>query len=141
MESMYLYSPSTRGFYPRVLQPDFVEAGTWPNDLVEVADEDYERLMRVPSDGLVIVSGENGYPETSAPPPLSADETKARNVSIRDSLLATAALRIAPLQDAIELELASQGESEFLLAWRRYRVDVNRVDVMVANPSWPPPPQ
>ncbi|EAO0099756.1 tail fiber assembly protein [Salmonella enterica] len=57
-----------------------------------------------------------------------AEGTKSR-------LLLIASGKIAPLQDAVDLDEATDKEKASLLAWRKYRVLVNRVDT--TNPDWP----
>ncbi|EAN4013524.1 phage tail protein, partial [Salmonella enterica] len=46
--------------------------------------------------------------------------------------------KIAPLQDAVDLDEATDKEKASLLAWRKYRVQVNRVDTL--KPVWPEKP-
>jgi len=61
----------------------------------------------------------------------------------RDSLLAVAGLRIAPLQDAVDLGSATDTDMANLKLWRQYRVAVNRVSEQAGFPAtidWPAPP-
>lgn len=44
----------------------------------------------------------------------------------RDRLLFIAALRIAPLQDAVDLDDATVADEKLLRAWKEYRVALNR---------------
>ncbi|EKA7488566.1 tail fiber assembly protein [Salmonella enterica] len=60
-----------------------------------------------------------------------AEETKSR-------LLQMASEKIAPLQDAVDLEIATDDEKARLDEWKKYRVRVNRVDT--SNPAWPEKP-
>ncbi|EKS3671600.1 tail fiber assembly protein [Salmonella enterica] len=60
-----------------------------------------------------------------------AEETK-------NNLLQMATEKIAPLQDAVDLGEATDDEKARLLAWKKYRVQVNRVDI--SNPDWPQKP-
>ncbi|ECI4313920.1 phage tail protein, partial [Salmonella enterica subsp. salamae] len=60
-----------------------------------------------------------------------AEETKKQ-------LLQLATDKIAPLQDAVDLDEATDEEKARLLAWKKYRVQVNRVDT--TNPVWPEQP-
>nr|ELY4432273.1 tail fiber assembly protein [Cronobacter sakazakii] len=56
-------------------------------------------------------------------------------------LLQEATQAIAPLQDAVELEMASEGEVAQLAAWKKYRVLLNRVDTTTApDIAWPEMP-
>jgi hypothetical protein len=61
----------------------------------------------------------------------------------RDARLGLAALRIAPLQDAVDLGVATDIEAAQLLAWKGYRVDLNRITAQEGYPGavvWPEPP-
>lgn len=61
----------------------------------------------------------------------------------RDDLLKIAALRIAPLQDAVDLGKASTEESARLLLWKEYRVDLGRIAEQSGFPEavvWPESP-
>lgn len=71
--------------------------------------------------------------------PLPA-EILAANTGIRDALLTTATAAIAPLQDAVDLDMATDSDTASLKAWKTYRVLVNRVDLTLAEPVWPASP-
>lgn len=58
----------------------------------------------------------------------------------RDRLLALAALRIASLQDAVDLDDATAAEVALLKLWKQYRVAVNRTDLTQNPPAWPVAP-
>ena len=54
-------------------------------------------------------------------------------------MIATSA--IAPLQDAVDLDMATEDESEALIAWKKYRVMLNRINPEDAqNIIWPESP-
>ncbi|EDQ9665828.1 TPA: tail fiber assembly protein [Salmonella enterica] len=57
---------------------------------------------------------------------------------IQKSFLQIASEKIVPLQDAVDLGEATDDEKARLLAWKKYRVQVNRVDT--SNPVWPEQP-
>lgn len=53
-----------------------------------------------------------------------------------------ASIAIAPLQDAIDLGIATDKELKQLNAWKQYRVDLNRIDTANApDIAWPEKPQ
>ncbi len=61
----------------------------------------------------------------------------------RDRLLVVAGLRIAPLQDAMDLGDALKDEETELKAWKQYRVALNRVQLQPGFPAaidWPSEP-
>ncbi|PTA84185.1 phage tail protein, partial [Kluyvera sp. Nf5] len=85
---------------------------------------------RVDNTGNWVYDGEKIIPRVYTPQEL---QTQAESQKTR--LLADIATRIAPLQDAVELGIASDEEVETLTALKKYRVLVNRVDP--AAPVWP----
>ena len=63
-----------------------------------------------------------------------AEETK-------NNLMQVASEHIAPLQDAADLEIATEEETSLLEAWKKYRVLLNRVDTSTApDIEWPTNP-
>ena len=63
-----------------------------------------------------------------------AEETK-------NSLMQVASEHISPLQDAVDLEIATEEETSLLAVWKTYRVLLNRVDTSVApDIEWPVSP-
>ncbi|WP_148873195.1 tail fiber assembly protein, partial [Serratia marcescens] len=57
-------------------------------------------------------------------------------------LLQTANEHIAPLQDAVDLGIADEAEEAALLAWKKYRVLLYRVDTAAApDIDWPVTPE
>lgn len=71
------------------------------------------------------------------------EELAEESMTKRDRLLTLAALRIAPLQDAVDLNKASAGDVVKLNLWKQYRVDVNRIDEQEDFPEiviWPDEP-
>ncbi|WP_420489102.1 tail fiber assembly protein [Lelliottia amnigena] len=83
-------------------------------------------------------SGVFGKIAEYVPPPIDyvgqADAEKAQRLN-------DATIAIAPLQDAVDLGIATEDEIAQLNAWKNYRVEVNRVDTSAApNISWPIPP-
>ncbi|WP_063657587.1 tail fiber assembly protein [Candidatus Arsenophonus triatominarum] len=60
---------------------------------------------------------------------------------IKQQKLYDATREIAPLQDAVDLEMATEDEKKRLIAWKKYRVFVNRTDVSTApDIDWPKKP-
>lgn len=59
----------------------------------------------------------------------------------KDSLLTFATSKIGPLQDAVDLGIATDAETALLLAWKKYRVLINRIKPDDASDiSWPEQP-
>ena len=61
----------------------------------------------------------------------------------RDNLLSIAAIRIAPLQDTVDLGDVTAADEASLKKWKQYRIAVNRVSEQAKYPktiNWPVPP-
>lgn len=85
----------------------------------------------------------DGPPPAPVPPPKTDAEILADACRIRDELLSVAAIRIAPLQDAVDLDDASDTDMASLKSWKQYRVSVNRISDQPEYPKtidWPATP-
>ncbi|HCT6410988.1 TPA: tail fiber assembly protein [Citrobacter freundii] len=59
----------------------------------------------------------------------------------KESLMSLATLKIAPLQDAVDIDIATETETALLLAWKKYRVLLNRINPDEApDINWPDMP-
>lgn len=105
----------------------------------------YAQLVPVP-EGMTVQQGDTysdgvfgPAPPPAPPPPPTAAEVKTE----RDRRLAEAAIRIAPLQDAVDLGEATAEEEQLLIEWKQYRITVNRVTLQSGYPAavvWPTRP-
>ena len=135
---MLFYSASSRGFF------DDSIAAELPQDAVEISQELHRQMLDGEQSGMVISPGEDGFPHLTEAPPPSNDDLARHVLLERDARLGIAAIRIAPLQDAVDLGKASDTEVASLKAWKGYRVDLNRVtdqDGFPGNVDWPSPPE
>lgn len=74
-------------------------------------------------------------------PPVSKEQLIAEAEQQKQSLLVEANNSIAPLQDAVELGMATEAEAAALQEWKKYRVLLNRVDTSTApDIGWPENP-
>ena len=66
----------------------------------------------------------------------------AKATVTKAELVKSAAEKIEPLQDAVELDIATNEEKSRYDAWRKYRVLLTRVDTSIApDINWPDPPE
>lgn len=132
------YSSQTNGFYDPAINGNDI-----PADAVEITSDRYDELLAAQSDGQLIVPGENGKPTLEPHPAPTQAQLIASAIQTRDELLRTAAIRIAPLQDAVDIGEATTAEEQQLLAWKRYRVALNRITEQPGFPTvieWPETP-
>ncbi|WP_434728748.1 tail fiber assembly protein [Pseudomonas soli] len=113
-------------------------------DSIQITTEQYREAIAGMCDGLTvsIKDGALSLVSSAAPEelPPTDDELRVAALARRDQLLAVAALRIAPLQDAADLGAPTETEAEALVAWKQYRVDLNRIEQQDGYPvaiAWP----
>jgi len=72
----------------------------------------------------------------------TSDELIEQATAKRNALLAEANTAITPLQDAVDVDDATDDELAALKAWKKYRVALNRLDLSTApDITWPEVPQ
>ncbi|MDI9801768.1 tail fiber assembly protein [Citrobacter koseri] len=141
MGKMY-FSPSNCGFYPEEFRKDYEASATgWPEDALEIPYELYESLLAEQQENKVIVAGDNGYPVLQHIEGPTSSQLKEIADENKQVLMMEAAEMIAPLQDAVDLDIATEDETSQWLAWKKYRVLLNRVDTSKAPEiDWPEKP-
>jgi hypothetical protein len=109
-----------------------------------------DNVSAIPAEGgglTFIVDGEalpGPYPATLeptddiTPPPYVP--TAAENAAMRDTLVRSATDKIAPLQDMVEFEMASDADVALLKVWKLYRINLSRLDLHVVPVDWPEMP-
>ena len=133
------YSAARNAFYPEAYRDNYTNSvAGWPDDAVAVGEGVYQFLIQRVADGKIIIADDNGYPVLAERPPLTSEQLMAQAEEERKRLLALAAEKIAPLQDAADFDMATDDEKNALTAWRKYRVLLNRVDP--AASVWPEMP-
>ncbi|HBN7280831.1 TPA: tail fiber assembly protein [Escherichia coli] len=127
------FSSSNNGFYNEDINGDSI-----PEDCVKITEGEWVLLMEGQSNGKVISSDEKGWPILVNPPELTQEQLMTEAENNKNNLLDIAAREIAPLQDAVDLEDATNEEVSKLKEWRQYRVALNRIDLSSAPAiEWP----
>ncbi|KNZ88427.1 tail fiber assembly protein, partial [Morganella morganii] len=74
-------------------------------------------------------------------PPVTKEQRIQQAEAQKQFLLAESNVAIAPLQDAVDLDMATPEEESLLKEWKKYRVMLNRVDTSTApDITWPVKP-
>ncbi|RRZ90938.1 tail fiber assembly protein [Erwinia sp. 198] len=138
----YFYSKKTNGFYPEIMKADYESSPDgWPDDAVVVSEESYNKLYEGQAHGKIITADNDGNPILIDPPGPTTGQLIALAEEQRGNLLAEATIAIAPLQDAVELDEATDEEKVQLAAWKKYRILLNRLNVNTApDIIWPEKP-
>lgn len=122
-----------------------VKGGSVINTVVWDGESDW-----VPDDGEAVVMPDGvgigwiyaaGQFSTPSVPGKSHEERVTAAEAEKQSLLNGATATIAPIQDAVDLGIATPDEVTQLTAWKTYRVLLNRVDTSTApDIDWPEMP-
>ncbi|WP_048797122.1 MULTISPECIES: hypothetical protein [Serratia] len=56
------FSPSTLGFYPEIFKPIYEGKKSWPSDVIELTDDEYEQFNQSPPQGKQIGADVDGRP-------------------------------------------------------------------------------
>ncbi|MCC8460165.1 tail fiber assembly protein [Photorhabdus aegyptia] len=140
---MYYYSAKTNAFYPIELQQNYIASGSLPDDIIEVDFDIYqEYAANNAPEGKYRIAGQNGLPEWTDIPPPTKEELQQYVESKKQQLIMEASQQMAPLQDAVDLGIATKEEEAALLGWKKYRVMLNRIDISQApGIEWPEQPK
>ncbi|CCP02979.1 putative tail fiber assembly protein [Erwinia amylovora Ea644] len=126
----FKYSPSTNGFYGS----DFDYGDNMPKDAFDITVEHYNYLMNGQSNGKIITPSGSELPILTDPVVDYISEADVRKKTLMDEI----SQKISVLQDAVELDMATEEEKDRLLEWKKYRVRLNRVYTSKApDIEWP----
>lgn len=132
---MKKYSASSNSFYDTAINTDI------PEDAVDMTDDEWAAMLDGQAAGQIIEAGSDGKPMLTERV-LTAGEITAQTEAKKRGLRAVADSTITPLQDAADLDIATEAETAALAAWKQYRVLLNRVDTSTApDISWPVQPE
>ncbi|MFL1501164.1 tail fiber assembly protein [Pseudomonas sp. O64] len=123
----YYLDPNTQEVY--AYEPEVIaeESPSWQEQFVLLDDK-----------GLAKIRAAQALANAPTPEQILVGATAQR-----DNLLAIAAIRIAPLQDTVDLGNATAADEASLKKWKQYRIAVNRVSEQAKYPktiNWPVPP-
>ncbi|MEX6250087.1 tail fiber assembly protein [Providencia hangzhouensis] len=116
----------------------------WYSDEVHVKEDIPKLAMQVSDDvWLDAVSANANFYDKNSNTFMIRDKPKTKEQEVEDAierksyLLLEANEAIAPLQDAVDLNMATDTEIGLLAAWKEHRVLVNRTDTSLApNIEW-----
>ncbi|MGX4894864.1 tail fiber assembly protein [Enterobacter roggenkampii] len=125
MNEQYYYSYSAKGFF--WLGEDELKGNDIPADLIPVSEEEHAAMFLGQERGKYINHTPDG-PVLVDQPDYSPEELIAQAESKKSQLMQMANAEVAPLQDAVDLDIATGDEQALLLKWKKYRVLLNRVN-------------
>ncbi|MFH2376214.1 tail fiber assembly protein [Hafnia paralvei] len=110
----------------------------YPENLsvAEIGKRDVPKNFPERLDGNWIFDGKKIVPRV-----ITAQEVIDQAEEKRAELMGIANQKIAPLQDAVDLDMATNEERALLTGWKKYRVELNRIDTNAApDIDWPEVP-
>ena len=132
---MKKYSPSNNAFYDTVINREI------PDDAIDITEQAWADLLAGQAKGKLIACGVDLRPCLTEQPLPTADELIRQAEDKRSRLRTEADTIIQPLQDANDLGIATDDEASQLIAWKKYRVMLMRVNTEDAeNIIWPEQP-
>lgn len=136
----YYYSASTNSFYPVAIEQDYIDAGTFPHDAKLIGNAVFDEFSQN-KEGKYRIAGRNDEPVWKNIPPKTKDEMVIEADQIKRSLIAESSAEIAPLQYAVDLNIATAEEVLRLTKLKEYSVLLSRVDTSAAlDIEWPSVP-
>lgn len=132
MEQVY-FSAGILGYIPAAWKDDGTYTdGSWPKDAVLLTDDEAAEFWKQnPPDGKSLGS-RDGRPAWVDIPPRSKEELISEAAYRKAALLGTASTMISTLQDAVDLDMATDQEVADLKSWKVYRVLLSRIDTSTA---------
>ena len=115
------YSPSTNGLYP----DGELYGAHLPSDAIVLSLSQYQGLIEGQASGKVITPNGSEVPYLSEPIVNYREQANRKLTELR----AKADTEILPLQDAVDLAIASSEEVALLNEWKAYRLALYRLDI------------
>ena len=132
---MKKYSPSNNAFYDTAINRDI------PEDAINITEQAWADLLSGQAEGKLIACGADMRPCLTDQPLPTTEELISQAEDKRSRLRAEADAAIQPLQDASDLGIATDDEASQLIAWKKYRVMLMRIDTNdIKKIIWPKQP-
>lgn len=143
MADKYYYSAKSNGFYALSQREDYeLSAQGWPDDAILLTEKKHRELMGASENNKVIMPDANGKPVIINAPALPKEMAVNMANEAKKNKMSEASEKIRILEDAAELNLASESEAASLVNWKKYRVFLSRIETSAAPEIiWPEVPQ
>lgn len=135
--NMYFYSPSTDVFIPEALIEVYRDAGTLPDDLIQVTDKTYQKFAAGNPPAGKIRGAVDGLPAWVNQPPLTGAELQEIALQEKTRKLEQIATKTEIWRTQLSLGMLNDTEKERLIEWMTYAQAVQRADT---RKDWPEEP-
>ncbi|MEM7974927.1 tail fiber assembly protein [Morganella morganii subsp. sibonii] len=136
------FSATTCGFYPLDMKQDYIDAGTWPDDAVEMTNKEKETYWtKQPPSGKQLGGDKKGRPAWVDIPPLTQEQAILFAEERKQFLIAEVHTETQMLQTKLALGRITSDEKARLNAWLDYLDELEAVDASTASDIiWPVKP-
>ncbi|MBD1229495.1 tail fiber assembly protein [Xenorhabdus griffiniae] len=140
---MYFYSAKENQFYPYELKQNYINAGSWPDDGIDVDDSVYSEFVgNMPPEGKIRIADDNGLPAWGDIPPPTHEELQQQAERKRQFLLNDTDIQIMRLERIVRRNMATNDEINRLDSWELYSIALSRLDCSkVPDINWPKKPE
>lgn len=141
---MILFSRSRIAFFDDCFKEGFDKAGTWPDDAVEITQEQYLIHSRTPPEGKMLGADKTGLPAWVDKPPLSTVEQLTMAEAKRSNLISVANAYMSDRQwpGKAAIGRLKGGELAQYGLWLDYLDALYAVDASAApDIEWPTQPE
>lgn len=138
----YVYSAKNNSFYPVDMKDDYVAAGSWPPDGIEVSEKVFTKyVLNCPPDGKVRGAGDDGLPAWIDIPPLTKEENVAKADDNKKALINEVDSVSRAWQTQLILGIISDEDKATLTSWMKYYQKLQAVNTSDApDITWPVKP-
>ena len=120
----YWFSPANNAFYPVALKESYVNAGSLPNDLIEVEDTIFNEFSATPPDGKMRGIGDSGLPIWVDIPVVeeSPEQIKARARVLRDEFIVSTDRMLVSDFTINNIPLTAEQQAELLDVRQKFKL-------------------
>ncbi|MEQ5120397.1 tail fiber assembly protein [Morganella morganii] len=135
------FSGSNLSFYDGDMKEDYVTAGTWPDDAVEMTDKERGAYWMQPAPEGKKLGSKKGRPAWVDVPPPPKEQLIAEAEAEKQRLIAEASQKTQLWQTQLMLDIITEEDKASLKEWMLYVQQVQAVDPSLgAAVVWPTPP-
>lgn len=137
------FSATTCWFYQMDMKPDYIDAGSWPDDAVEMTDKEKETYWtKQAPPGKQLGGDKKGRPVWIDIPPLTHAELVEQAEAKKQVLITEVHTETEMLRAKLALKRIKPDEESLLIAWLDYLDLLEAVDTSLApDIDWPQKPQ
>ncbi|MEM8310917.1 tail fiber assembly protein [Morganella morganii] len=138
--NMYRFDPVKCVFYSHGLKEEYLTAGNWPENGVDISDEERAGFMQKP--GFFVGADKGGNPVWIPEPPQTKEQLIEQAEAKKQFLISEVHTETEMLRAKLALGRIKDDEKALLITWLDYLDELEAVDVSTASDIiWPVKPK